>query len=200
MKTPWQAPAGSRETPAQSHRNRRRTRDNRGSSRHARPMRCAGAARRAPPPAAGRSDQGGPAAARPRARDTQGWPAGPSPRGDERECANLEQPDSGTAAGAPKHAGLIRWDRVCSKRGSSFAPEPSADVTSPAESNEERQHKEASETSLCPSPCVDQWIDDLARDLNLHSRQREAADRKGFRKLDATRSSPLPVALRSVTR
>jgi hypothetical protein len=59
MKTPWQAPAGSRDTPAQSHRNRRRIRDNRGSSRHARPMGCAGAARRAPPPAAGRSDQTG---------------------------------------------------------------------------------------------------------------------------------------------
>ena len=59
MKTPWQASAGSRDTPAQSHRNRRRTRDNSGSPRHARPMRCAGAARRAPPPAAGRSDQTG---------------------------------------------------------------------------------------------------------------------------------------------
>ncbi len=134
MKTPWQAPAGSRDTLAQSHRNRRRTQENGSPDQHPRPMRAGGAARRAPPPAAGRSDQGGPAAARPRARDAQGGPPGPSPQGDERECANLEQPDSGTAAGAPKHAGLIQWDRVCSKGGSSFASEPSADVMSPAES------------------------------------------------------------------
>lgn len=76
--------------------------ENGSPDQHPRPMRAGGAARRAPPPASGKSDQGGLAAARPRARDAQGGPPGPSPRGDERECANLEQPDSGAAAGAPR--------------------------------------------------------------------------------------------------
>ncbi len=65
------------------------------------PGRTGTAARRAPPPAADRSDRGcqGPQAPR------QGCARRPRavPAGDEREGANLEQPDSGEAAGAPSH-------------------------------------------------------------------------------------------------
>jgi len=63
------------------------------------PGRTGTAARRAPSPAADRSDRGcqGPQAPRQGcARRLQAVPAG-----DEREGANLEQPDSGEAAGAP---------------------------------------------------------------------------------------------------
>jgi hypothetical protein len=91
MNTPLQAKAGHPAARAQSHRTRRRSQDN-GSPGGRRVPESPRGERLHAPQARLAEDV--------RARDAQGWRS-QSPTGDEREGANLEQPDTGAAGGAP---------------------------------------------------------------------------------------------------
>lgn len=99
---PLAGAAGPAVPRAQRHRQRRGTQADGTPPARARHRRTGTAARRAPSPAAGRSDREGKSdqGAKPL---RQGCARGPQalPAGDEREGANLEQPDTGRAGGAP---------------------------------------------------------------------------------------------------